>query len=640
MIRRTGLFSLIAAVLALSSHGLMAQAVDLPEMPAPRSGVAFHLDASVRAPDPSPGAPRWTVLGLKRVYYREDLPALFTRSLALDHGVPTGTTLSWIFTGDQGGITVELSSDAITVRQRYYDSIGLSSQRPPKETYPQTIWSEDKVQFRGEAHLVTVLLDSKLALLVSVNGKQLVKQTCLLEVRRQQIAWEPAAGDKTSIFGGRMIAPPAVEATISVHPLKKYQRILGFGGSVSVPAYAELSEEGKQRWWRLVSEYNLLVQREYPTGQHLKPDLSNFDHLEDASAHYYGDNFPNGEVSDFQYLRHIHSLGGKSIFEFWQLPPWVAQSATGSDGKPIENVNIREYVRAVVGYCEKAQKASGFAPNIVGVQNEIVQAPDTWKEMILRLREGLDLAGFKTVKIQMPDATSLAVGTATATTIAGLPGVWKDIDYAASHVYDFQSFFEDPDGYDEVMHKYRDSIGSKPFLATEFAVNRPAYQSGSYGVAFAMAQLYHKTMTILDAEALLYCWTLLDVEEPTFGGSRSLFIPDRDNGNIPKPSSYQLRTYGSFSRRLRAGMVRVDADSGDPGLLVSAYEGPSSARTVIVLNRSTVPYRIHLDWPGGPFTVIEVSSPYAANAVKRPSTNELAIQPGEIVTLSNVPLHP
>jgi hypothetical protein len=155
-----------------------------------------------------------------------------------------------------------------------------------------------------------------------------------------------------------------------------------------------------------------------------------------------------------------------------------------------------------------------------------------------------------------------------------------------------------------------------------------------------MAQLYHKTMTILDAQAMLYCWTLLDVEEPTFGASRSLFIPDRDYGNVPKPSSYQLRTYGAFSRRLREGMVRVDADSGDPDLLVSAYEGPSSARTAIVLNRSTVPRRVRFDWPGSRFTVVEVSSPYAANTVRRPVSSEMSIQPGEIMTLSNVPLHP
>jgi len=628
MIRRSRYLTLFPALLLVGVGCLIGQTVELPAVAAPQEGVAFRLDASVHAPEPSPGAPRWTVLGLKRVYYRDDLPALFTRSLALDKGVPQGTVLSWIFTGDQGGITVELTSAAITVRQRYYDSVGLSSQRPPRDPYPQATWSEDKVQFQGDAHLVTVTLDSELALRVSVNGKQLVKQTCLMEVRRQQITWEPAAGDRTGILDGRMIAPAEVAATISVHSEKKHQTILGFGGSVSVPAYAQLSDEGKQRWWKFVAEYNLLIQREYPTGQHLKADLSNFDHLEDASAHYYGDNFPNGEVSDFKYLKHIYSLGGKTIFEFWQLPPWAAQPVTGADGKRSEKVNIDEYVRAVVGYCKAAQKASGSPPNIVGVQNEIVQSAETWKEMILRLREGLDRAGFTAVKIQMPDATSLSVGVNTAKTIAGIPDAWKDIDFAAAHVYDYQSFFEHPDGYDGVMKQFRSEIGTKPLLITEFAVNRPTYQSASYRVAFALAQLYHKSMTILD------------VEEPSFGASRSLFVPDRDNGDVPKPSSYQLRTYGAFSRRIREGMVRVDADSSEEGLLVSAYEGPSAKRTLIVLNRSTEPRSLHVEWPGSTFSVVEVSNPYVGNQVRKPSPKDLVIQPGEILTLSNVALHP
>ncbi len=609
-------------------------------MVAPPAGLAFHLDAGQREPEPSPGAPRWTVLGLKRFYDKDDLPALFTRSLALDEGVPRGTVLSWIFTGDLGGITIELKVDTVTVRQRYYDSIGLSPQRPPKDPYPQATWSEDTVRFQGEAHLITLRLDGDLGLSVSINGKQLVKQTCLMDVRRQQITWEPATGDVSSVLDGRMIVPSEVETTVSVHSDKKHQPILGFGGSVSVPAYAELSEEGKRRWWKRVTEYNLLIQREYPTGKHLKADLSNFDRLEDASPHYYGDNFPNGEVSDFQYVKKIHSLGGKTIFEFWQLPPWVAKPVQSPDGKPGEQVNFEEYVRAVVGYCGASRKASGFAPDIIGIQNEIVQSPETWRQMILRLREGLDRAGFKAVKIQMPDATSLAVGVTTAKTISAMPDAWKEVDYAATHLYDYQSFFEHPDGYDELMHRYKNAIGPKPFLATEFAVNRPAYQSGSYRAAFAMAQLYHKSMTILDAEALLYCWTLLDVEEPSFGATRSLFVPDREYGDVPKPSSYQLRTYGAFSRRLREGMTRVDADGGDPDLLVSAYEGRAGLRTAIILNRSTTPHRIRLDWPGRTLSVAEVASPYDANTPRRVSPGPLVIQPGEILTLTNVPLNP
>ncbi len=67
----------------------------------------------------------------------------------------------------------------------------------------------------------------------------------------------------------------------------------------------------RRRWWELVCEYNLLIQREYPNGRRLNPDMGNWDRLSDATRHFYGDNFPNGEISDFDYLRTIRRLGGQ-----------------------------------------------------------------------------------------------------------------------------------------------------------------------------------------------------------------------------------------------------------------------------------------------------------------------------------------
>ena len=92
------------------------------------------------------------------------------------------------------------------------------------------------------------------------------------------------------------------------------------------------------------------------------------------------------------------------------------------------------------------------------------------------------------------------------------PDAWKDIDYAAVHEYDFQEFLANPDLYDARMKQMREAADGKPFLATEICVNDPHYQEPSYRIAFAVAQLYHKNLTELDAVALMYCWLLLDVE--------------------------------------------------------------------------------------------------------------------------------
>jgi O-glycosyl hydrolase len=624
------------AISIVTGMTMVAQTVvELPpgDAAAPKDGGArFELSAEARLRIYG-GAP------MLRQFFPGDLPALFSRTLALDRTLPEGSTLEWIFTGDEGGITLRITPDRLRVTQRYYDSYGLSAARPLKSQFPEKEWDATEVEYSGALRTATVELDHKLGLLVSLNGKQVVRQTCLLEMRRQQLRWEPAKGAAAGAISGRMLEPGTVETRVTVDAARKHQSIYGFGGIMSAPAYAQLSAEGKRRWWQWVAEYNLLIQREYPNGSRLRPDLSNFDRLDDATPHHYGDNFPNGEITDFAYNSRIQKMGGHILFEFWDLPPWACHEYQAEDGKKYTKAPIiAEYVRAMVGYCKVSQQKTGRPPDVVGVQNEVVQPAELWQQMVLALREGLDKAGFRQVKIHMPDSGSLKGGIATARAIQGSAEAWKTLDYAATHVYDFQKFFLDPDGYDATARDWKLVVGDKPFLSTELTVNNNAYQSRAYRVAFAQAQLYHKNMALMDAKSLLYCWTLLDIEQPSFGPTRSLFVPDRANGYVPAAAGYTLRVYGAFSRRLREGMVRVDAASANPDLLATAYVSSAGEKTAILINRAPSPQRVHLDWPGAAFTVMEVASPYQANAVIAPVPKAVAIQPGEIVTLSSVPL--
>jgi hypothetical protein len=152
-----------------------------------------------------------------------------------------------------------------------------------------------------------------------------------------------------------------------------------------------------------------------------------------------------------------------------------------------------------------------------------------------------------------------------------------------------------------------------------------------------MGQLYHKNMTLMDAIGLAYCWLILDVEQPNFGATRSLLVPDRYHGDIPIASSYQLRVLGAYSRHLPEGMVRVDASSSNPDLLVSAYEGSGKTRTVIATNRGIAPQSLTVNWPGTTWNEMERVSQYSENN-REPIPAEIVIQPGEIVTLSTLVL--
>jgi hypothetical protein len=296
--------------------------------------------------------------------------------------------------------------------------------------------------------------------------------------------------------------------------------------------------------------------------------------------------------------------------------------------------NPDEYARIVVTYCKKAQAATGSAPLIVGLENEVDQPTEVFSAMALALRRELDKAGFTETKIHMADASYMFLGIDRAKALSRNGEAWKAIDFSAAHEYDFQEFIANPNMYDARMKAMHEAAAGKPFLATEICINDPHYQEPSYRIAFAVAQLYHKNLTELDAEALMYCWLLLDVEEPTFAGSRSLMAPDRTRGWVPVATSYQLRVLGAFSRHIVKGMQRIGAESGDAELLTTAFADGLN-ETLVVVNRSTTARRLTVEGGTHPWAEMERTGLEEENAVSAVPA-EVVVQPGEIVVLSTM----
>jgi hypothetical protein len=396
-----------------------------------------------------------------------------------------------------------------------------------------------------------------------------------------------------------------------------------------------------REWWRILAEYNLLLHREYPTGAMLNPEMTNWDHPEDAAPHYYGDNFPNCETSDFAYMRNVRRMGGKVIFEFWELPPWAR--TRDAAGKLTDAPEIDAYVKAMVRYCQVLRDKIGQAPEIVGIQNEVTQSPENWRKMAPALRQGLDAAGFAATKIHMHNASMSAGGVAAGKAFREDPAVWKTIDYATSNLYDFQNSFHDPDAFDARLAQLREATAGKPFMAVELCVNNGEYQTRAYRVALAMGQLYHKVLTQLDSCGVMYCWTLLNVVQPSYGWTRTLLTPDPEHGLRPVASSHQLRVFGAYTRRVREGMQRVKAASSNAHVLATAFSGAEGARTLILLNRSAVAQTVEVMWRGARFRYLETASPRQENQVApcpQPAGGnlEVLVEPGAIVTLTNVEL--
>lgn len=631
----------ICVVLCAAFPSLLAaqQTIELPAPAAITQPIAEQFSFASDAP----AGPGWTRPDeIARAYFREDLPALFRRTIVLSNEVPARGKLSWIFTGPHAGFTVELTPSKVRLFQRFYDSTGLYT---GQGNYPEKIVRDEEQQIAGSARTLTVIVDAHLSIQILLNGREILRQTCLFDVTRHQLMF---SGPRTEhlVVAGALLTEPAQNATITVNPDKVHQTMIGFGGSPSIPAYARLSEEGKKQYWELLRRYNLLLDREYPMGTQLKKDLSNLDDLRDATPHYYGNNFPNGEVSNFDYGRHVLAMGGDVIYEMWALPSWATQAYTPVGkplidvwGKPVRNVaNAEEYARIVVGYCQIAKERTGHPPSIVGIQNEVEEPTDTFTAMALTLRRELDKAGFQSVKIHMADASYMYLGVDRAHALQKDTAGWAALNYTAVHEYDYQEFLANPDLYDARLRSMSAASAGKPFLATEICINDQHYQEPSYRIAFNVAQLYQKNLTELDATALMYCWLLLDIEEPTFGGSRSLLVPDRTRSSVPVASSFELRVLGAFSRHVIKGMKRVEADTSNPDLLTAAFEDTGKS-TVIVLNRSTVPQRLDVQWSGRRWSEMERTSLDSENQTSTILPAEIIVQPGEIVTLSTFAAH-
>lgn len=565
------------------------------------------------------------VATISGIYFDELLPAFFKRKIELTKSEFKTSKLKWIFTGSDGGITVAINKDSIYLEQRYYDSFGLTklqNSNVSNSRYPESQFTTFKTSFDEEVKSITLEINHSLGLKLVVNDKLIVEQSTQLDLSQHQLMVEGTDMDVC----GSMQVPKAQTVNLKINESKKYQKILGFGGITSPVAYNLLSEDGKKKWWDYIREYNLLIQREYPIGSKLNQDFSNWDSLDDATPHYYGDNFPNGEISDFDYNAKIQDMGGFVVFEFWRLPDWMVYN---SQKEP----NYEKYTEAMVNYCKTAKQKTGKAPKILGIQNEVSQSPEVWQKLTLELREALDKNGFDYVKIHMHNSNRLVNGIKALDAFTEKTKVWEAIDYSASNLYDYQNYFLNPDGYDEVIEKWHNSHNgqpAKPFISTELCINNGNYQSGSYRVAFLMGELYHKNMVDLNAISLMYCWLLINNTQPSFSASRSLFAFDESMEN-PKASSFQLRIFGAFSKHLHQDYERIQISSSDENLLVSAYQRGDET-TVIVLNRDISPKKINLTEFKN-ISQMEVVSQYKEKSIiKLNDKGEIVLEPGTIAT--------
>lgn len=573
--------------------------------------------------------PRYRIWGTdsqERFYFAEWLPAFFERTIQITKRAGQGT-LRWLFTGSRGRAEVRLENGEIELLQIYTDSYALypKDQFDPDNMYlhrhPEKVWEESRAVC-PDFRTVALRFDRNLRLTLFLDGRPFFIQRCTLDFTRHQLALE---GSGCRVEG--YLQPVSIrEAVVRADVEQKHQVMEGFGGITSIPSYHMLSEEGKKRWWKYLKRYGLLIQREYPSSACGEMNHIAWDDRKEAVPHYYGNNFPVGEISDFTYNRKILEMGGEVWFEFWRYPDCVYENG---------EVNAQKLIGQILDYCRIAAEKTGKAPAVVGIQNEQCVSAEKLKEIVPALRKALDEAGFEQVSLSTCNGGNLSQGLEFLERFREYDSVWEKMDYTASNMYDFQDCFGEQEKLIPIMKQFREASGEKHFLSTEIAINKPPYQEDSYSLAFNLGILYHNNLTVMDACAICYCWLLMDVTEPSYGFTRTLFTVDSRRGFLPVPSGYLLRTFGAFSAHIAKGMRRITVECDCPDILCSGYQDETGHQTFVFLNQGTQACRLDLsrvmelgrNWKG------ELCDPYHENSEAVFDGQSFVLEPGAIYTL-------
>jgi O-glycosyl hydrolase len=574
-----------------------------------------------------------------------DLPPLFSRRFRVTEAALHNAQAEIFFAATRGGVRVQFAPEGITLR--HFESDG--------QGYPMAGRVKTNERSFGLIPTPRMPFEFGLAvthdhqLLFTLDGRPALKTPTFLDFFGCAAFVKPvgAAAGARARFGFAPLAEGEGTAAVSLKPQEKHQTMLGWGGVTSIPAYWDLTPAQRAAYLELLVTNNLLIQRESPASDYLNTDADNWDSPAAARVHY-DDAELQGEVSDFDFNRKLKERGGLVIAEFWRNP--AQHYLRDAGGRVINQPDIRAMARSLVAYARAARARTGFAPDIIGVQNEPDMPnwvapgflpPERANELTKELRRQLDAAGFTEVRLHSANCARLYNAWPYVEALNADGGARRATAYFATNVYDFDAFA--PDQFDAPLRRLKGSLGGLPFLAVEIGNNHADKQAHSYRLALGYAQLMHKLLTVGDAVGVAYIWTLLKSTHANFDWTRTLLWVDRANANRVEPSFY-WRVFTAYSRHVKRGMRRVGANSDHPDLLVSAFADERGGLTVVAVNRASRDLRVSFDGAGAGELHKEVVSQTQPNAeagrVRAGGARFTdVIRGGEIVTYSNVPLN-
>ena len=181
----------------------------------------------------------------ERKYFHQVLPAVFKKTLVLD-SINGDRGIKWIITGPNEGFYITVKNNQFQFYKQYYNSFGFNIGLEKDPTYPQSKANTLTIIADRPIKAITVEMDYKLGLQISLNGKEVMSEIFIEDIRRNRIHLSGKEGK----LNARIQEPENVQASVNVNPNTTFQKMLGWGGTTTPTAYHELSEAGKAKWWK------------------------------------------------------------------------------------------------------------------------------------------------------------------------------------------------------------------------------------------------------------------------------------------------------------------------------------------------------------------------------------------------------
>jgi O-glycosyl hydrolase len=374
----------------------------------------------------------------------------------------------------------------------------------------------------------------------------------------------------------------AVPVTLDLDAL--HQRIDGFGGSAAdESALRAMPEPDRSEVLDLV--FGDLA----PSVVRIKPRPAMEPVNDDADpAHVNAAGFVRPEDHLWQ-LAEIFARGNapKLIGALWTPPAWMkttGQECCGGTLLPGMDAELAEFFSVYLSYLEEA----GHPLDSLSIQNEPeaaspwdanTYAPPRMANVLEAVAQRIVADGHAT-RLHGPDDAVASFVPVYLPALLAKPTAASLFDAVGFHLYGSTWYPDSSTVAPDVTPVVNAAPEGMPLWMTEFS-NTTFEGYGSFDEGIWQAELIHESLVA--GVSMYVMWNLY---RPGGPGEAAIVIPTTSgaHGYTVTPKYWTLRQYAKY---VRPGAVRVEATSGDPDLLVTAFRDDEAGKLIAVaINRA------------------------------------------------------